>query len=162
METGRMGRKLREETAFLFDESIVAKPLVAAGIDNIVQKNKNVYLKWVNWQFQSGIMYEMAKAKGFVNALVMDAEVPGVLFKDGVLKYGDLILMKIGLNIALSAQKADTLRAMNQSGAKQDAANHRRHLADALNEVGEPTALKAKIQAFTPSEKEASALVGGP
>lgn len=158
MEVGRMSAQARKEAEFLFDESIIAKPLAPAGIECVVSKNPNLYLKWVNCSFNGGAMYEVAKAKGYVNALPVDVEVPGLLFRDGAFRHSDIILMKIDRKLALGAIKAATLRAMSQSGTKQDEASVKQHLKESLNEVGGPRELKNKIQAFTPDAKQLDAL----
>ena len=159
MEVGRMTRRAREDIEFLFDDSIIAKPLAPSGIESTVLKNKNLYLKWINCSFQNGSMYDEAKAKGFVNAGPNDADVPGIPFKEGAFRYSEMILMKMDRNMALGAIKASTLRAMRQAGAPQETTT-KRFLKDALSEVSGPQDLKKKIQVFTPTSKEAEALVG--
>jgi hypothetical protein len=160
METGKMSPRARAEAAFVFDDSIVARPLAPAGVESVVLKNQELYLKWINYSFQGGVMYSSAKAKGFVNATPTDVDVPGVPFQDGAFKYADLILMKIGKNAALGALKVPVVRAINQAGKAFDGASHNKHLQEVLGEVRAPAEQKDKIKAFTPSDKEVEARLG--
>lgn len=160
MSTGQLTPRARREADFLFDDTIIAKSLAPSGLDNVVLKNPALYFKWINCSFQNGVMYETAKSKGFVNATPIDVEVPGVIFRDGAFRYGDVILMKMDKNLALGSMKAAALRAMKQGGKSVDDASHRRNLQEVLGEVNAPASQKAKIKAFTPSSSDLSGIPG--
>jgi len=150
----------RRDAAFLFDDNIIARPLTSTGIENVVSKNPALWFKWANCSFQDGFLYEQAKAKGYVNATPVDAEVPGVVFKDGHFKSMDLILMKIDRNKALGEQKYNVQRALRASGSKQDGKTGERVLKEALGGVSEPPELKRKMSVFTPNEKDLKGIGG--
>lgn len=159
-QVGQMTPQAIREAAFLFDDNIIARPLSPAGVECVVTKNPNIYVKWINCSFNGGAMYEAAKAKGFVNVTPADVEVPGLVFKDGALRHSELILMKIDRNIAMGAIKASTMRALIQSGKSQDSLLNKQNLKQALTEVSRPQELKSKIQAFTPSPEVLKGLAG--
>ncbi len=156
----QMTQRAREEAAFLFDDNIIAKPLAAAGLEAARPKNLNIHLCWVNITFNGGQMYEEAKAKGYVNALPLDAEVPGIAFADGAFKSSGMLLMKIDRALAKGAEKASVLRAMRQGSSEEDNAMAKRNLEEALKSQSGPAELKRKMSTFSPTPKEMSGLPG--
>lgn len=160
-------RKISHEAALLFDKSIVARPLMVPEVCSIKVKNSEYRYRWVNRDGQGGRVYMQRKAQGFLNATLEDVELLGgdAQSKDGEIRAGDLVLMKIRADIYDSAmkynmQKALTLsrmRGVHLEGASSnvfdDGKPQRVSVAD------EPFSRSGKAAAFIPSSAEAEAMI---
>lgn len=160
-------RQISPEAAILFNKAIIAKPLMVPEVCSVKVKNLEYRYRWVNRDGMGGRVYMQRRAQGFLNATDKDVEVMGgdVQSKDGEIRAGDLILMKIRADLYDSAIKANMVRArvlgnargLYQEGGSQDvmsddAPNRRTVAAD----PGNRTKLAA---AFIPSEAETNRMV---
>lgn len=108
------------EAAILFNKAIVAKPLMVPEVCSIRVKNHEYRYRWVNRDGQGGRIYTQRRAQGFTNATNDDVEVQGgdVQAKDGEIRAGDLILMKIQADRYDAAIKANMTKAMVYGNAR--------------------------------------------
>lgn len=123
-------RQISHEAAILFNKAIVARPLMVPEVCSIRVKNSEYRYRWVNRDGMGGRFYTQRKAQGFINATTDDVEVLAgdASCKDGEIKAGDLILMKIRADVYDAAlkwnmQKADSLtraRGMYMENASSD------------------------------------------
>lgn len=123
-------RQVSPETAILFDKAIIARPLMTPEVCSLRIKNHDYRYRWVNRDALGGRMYTQRKAQGFMNATNNDVDVMGadVQDKDGEIRAGDLILMKIRCDlydgaIKFNIKKSQTLasaRGMYLDGASSD------------------------------------------
>lgn len=106
-------RKISPEAAILFNKAIVAKPLMVPEVCSVHVKNNEFRYRWVNRDGLGGRIFMQRRAQGFLNATDKDVEVLGgdVQSKDGEIRAGDLILMKIRADLYDSAIKANMVRA---------------------------------------------------
>ena len=90
-------RSISPDTAILFNKSIVARPLMTPEVCAIKVKNTDYRYRWVNRDGQGGRIYMQRKAQGFLNATTADVEILGgdAEARDGEIRAGDLVLMKI-------------------------------------------------------------------
>lgn len=95
----------RREGALLSDATIVAKPLEIPGFNKVTMKNSNISIRWVNWKARDGLQVERMKLAGFEMAQPEDVDIAGLKFRDGELRNGDLVLMKISRPEYLGALK---------------------------------------------------------
>ena len=153
----------REEGAVLDSDEIVARPLTMPGVNGIKLKNPNIAIRWVECMARGGRNVELRKLAGFVVATPNDVEVPGIAFKDGVFRNGDVILMKIDRLAYLGSQKASIVAAQQRVSRKgitqKGAALLKETLANPTDAEGNslapaPSELRNKIQAFTPPVSE--------
>jgi hypothetical protein len=106
-------RKISHEAAILFDKTIIAKPLGVPQVCDVHIKNTEYAYRWVNRDGQGGRMYTQRRAQGFLNATEEDAQILGgdVATKDGEIRAGDLILMKIRHDLYDAAIKSNMVKA---------------------------------------------------
>lgn len=124
------GRQISHEAALLFNKGLIARPLMVPEVCSIRVKNSEYRYRWVNRDGMGGRFYTQRKAQGFINATNNDVDVLSgdASCKDGEIKAGDLILMKIREDLYDAAikwnmQKADALtraRGMYMEGASSD------------------------------------------
>lgn len=111
---------LSHEAAILFDKSIVAKPLGVPQVCEIRIKDHTYRYRWVNRDGLGGRIYTERKAQGFLNATTSDVEVMSadVNTKDGEIRAGDLILMKIRADVYDAAIKSNMVKAQTLANAR--------------------------------------------
>jgi hypothetical protein len=113
-------RKISPEAAILFNKAIIAKPLMVPEVCSVHIKNTEFRYRWVNRDGLGGRFYMQRRAQGFLNATTNDVEVLGgdVQDKDGEIRAGDLILMKIRADLYDSALKSNMVKANVLSNAR--------------------------------------------
>ena len=113
-------RVISPEAALLFDDSVVARALNVPSVCDINPKDLSYAYRWVNRDGVGGQIYQMRLAQGFVNATSDDVEILGgdVQTKDGEIRAGDLVLMKIQAERYDAAIKANMVQAMRLARAK--------------------------------------------
>lgn len=113
-------RMISPEAAILFNKSIVARPLMVPEVCSVHIKNTEYRYRWANRDGLGGRMYMQRRAQGFLNATGSDVEVLGgdVQDKDGEIRAGDLILMKIRADLYDSAIKSNMVKANVLSNAR--------------------------------------------
>lgn len=160
-------RTISREASLLFNKSVVAKPLMRPEICSIKPKNLEYAYRWVNRDGQGGRMFMQRKAQGFINATLDDVEILGgdAQAKDGEIRAGDLVLMKIRADIYDAAIKYNMIKSMNDarmrgvhlegasSDVYSDATPQRVSVSDA------PFARSGKADAFIPSSAEADSMI---
>lgn len=106
-------RKVSPEAAILFNKSIIAKPLMVPEVCSVHIKNSEFRYRWVNRDGLGGRIYMQRRAQGFLNATKNDVDVLGgdVQDKDGEIRAGDLILMKIRADLYDAAIKSNMVKA---------------------------------------------------
>lgn len=107
-------RTLSPDAAILFNKSIVARPLMVPEVCSIHIKNQEYRYRWVNRDGQGGRIYMQRKAQGFTNATSNDVEILNgdAESRDGEIRAGDLILMKIQADLYDAAIKYNIQKAM--------------------------------------------------
>lgn len=123
-------RHISPEAAILFNKAIVARPLMVPEVCSLRIKNSDYRYRWVNRDGLGGRLYTQRKAQGFTNATNDDVDVLAgdASAKDGEIRAGDLILMKIQVErydaaIKSNMVKANVLanaRGMYMEGASSD------------------------------------------
>ena len=160
-------RTISQEAAILFDKSIVARPLMVPEVCSLRVKNTEYRYRWVNRDGQGGRMYTQRRAQGFINATLEDVEILGgdAQAKDGEIRAGDLVLMKIRADIYDAAMKWNMQKAVTQANMRGV------HLEGASSDVNsdskptrvsvadEPFNRNGKAVAFIPSSAEAEAMI---
>lgn len=113
-------RSISPEAALLFNKSLVAKPLGVPSVCDIRVKNNEYRYRWVNRDGMGGRIYSQRKAQGFVNATNDDVEILSgdAETKDGELRSGDVILMKISAERYDAAIKANMVKAITYANAR--------------------------------------------
>lgn len=113
-------RTISPEAALLFNKSVVARPLMVPEICSVKIKRTEYRYRWVNRDGQNGRIYMQRKAQGFTNATNEDVELLGgdVTNKDGEIRAGDLILMKIPVDQYDAAIKWNMQKAVAQSNMR--------------------------------------------
>lgn len=106
-------RSVSPDAAILFNRSIVARPLMVPEVCSVKVKNLEYRYRWVNRDGQNGRVYMQRKAQGFTNATLQDVELLGgdVISKDGEIRAGDLILMKMQADVYDAAMKYNMQKA---------------------------------------------------
>jgi hypothetical protein len=106
-------RTISPDLAILLNKSIVARPLMVPEVCSIRIKNTEYRYRWVNRDGQGGRVYNQRKAQGFTNASTGDVEILGgdATSKDGEIRAGDLILMKIQADRYDAAMKYNMQKA---------------------------------------------------
>ena len=160
-------RSISPEAALLFDKSVVARPLMVPEVCSIRVKNTEYRYRWVNRDGQGGRIYTQRRAQGFLNATKDDVEILGgdAESKDGEIRAGDLVLMKIRADIYDAAMKYNMQRAMAQArmrGVHLEGASSDVFADDKPQRVSvadEPFNRSGKAVAFIPSSAEAEAMI---
>ena len=155
-------RVISREAALLFDDSVVARALNVPSVCDINPKNLDYAYRWVNRDGVGGQIYQMRLAQGFMNATTEDVEILGgdVQSKDGEIRAGDLVLMKIQAERYDAAIKANMVQAMRlgrTKGAylKSGSTNVWADEAKSVGTISEE-ALPAKgVQQFVPADVKA-------
>ena len=113
-------RQISHEAAILFDKAIIAKPLGVPNVCDVHIKNSGYRYRWVNRDGQGGRIYTQRRSQGFLNATTDDVAVLGgdVMDKDGEIRAGDLILMKIQPDKYDAAIKANMVKANGLTRAR--------------------------------------------
>jgi hypothetical protein len=106
-------RAISPDAAILFNKSVVARPLMTPEVCAIKVKNNDYRYRWVNRDGQNGRIYMQRKAQGFLNATVEDVELLGgdAEARDGEIRAGDLVLMKIQADRYDAAMKYNMIKA---------------------------------------------------
>jgi hypothetical protein len=156
-------RHISPDAAILFNKAIVARPLMVPEVCSIQIKNLEYRYRWVNRDGQGGRIYMQRRAQGFINATTEDVGILGgdAQTKDGEIRAGDLILMKIRADIYDAAmkynmQKADTMartRGVQLEGASSDVYADDKPRRVSVSE--EPFAKSGKATPFIPTNAEA-------
>ncbi len=113
-------RKISPEAAILFNKAIVAKPLGIPQVCEVKVKNHEYRYRWVNRDGLGGRKYMERRAQGFVNATPDDVEIlsADAAAKDGEIRAGDVILMKIRADLYDAAIKSNMVKANVLSNAR--------------------------------------------
>jgi hypothetical protein len=161
-------RTVSPEVALLFDKSVVARPLMVPEVCSLRVKNTEYRYRWVNRDGQGGRIYSQRRSQGFINATHDDVEVlAGDAYdKDGEIRAGDLILMKIRADLYDSAikwnmQKAHTfanMRGVSLEGASSNVFADDKPRRASISE--EPFAKKGLAEPFIPSQSSVEAMIG--
>src|SRR5580704_887014 len=111
---------LSREAALLYNKAVVARPLMTPEVCSIKVKNLEYQYRWANRDALGGRIYTQRRAQGFLNATNNDVEVLGgdVSDKDGEIRAGDLILMKIRTDLYDGAMKHNMLKALQLQNAR--------------------------------------------
>lgn len=139
-------RKISHEAAILFNDAIVARPLMVPEVAEMRVKNTEYRYRWV-FTGSGGRMYSQRVSQGFTNATKSDVDVlcADVATKDGEIKSGDTILMKLRADLYDGQIKSNMLDAMNKV-SKQ-----------IKPQPGEITS--AKVSSYTPPEAQTKAII---
>ena len=155
-------RVISPEAALLFDKGVVARPLGVPSVCDIRVKDLNYRYRWVNRDGMAGQVYQQRKAQGFTNATSDDVEVLGgnAEMKDGEIRSGDLILMKMQAERYDAAIKSNMLQAMrlqNVRGAylKSGSSDVMSDEARSVGTVSEAPPAKHGAEPFIPQDVEA-------
>lgn len=156
-------RQISPDLAILLNKSIVARPLMVPEVCSIRVKNTEYRYRWVNRDGQGGRVYTQRRAMGFINATTEDVEIMGgdASSKDGEIRAGDLILMKIQADrydaaMKYNMQKAETLartRGVGIEGASSDVYSDDKPRRVSVSE--EPFAKSGKAAPFIPANADA-------
>lgn len=156
-------RAISPEAALLFNKSIVAKPLVTPEVCSLQVKNTEYQYRWVNRDGQSGRVYMQRRAQGFINATNEDVAIMGgdAVAKDGEIRAGDLVLMKIRRDIYDAAikwnmEKADRwarTRGVRLEGASSDVMADDKPRRVSISE--EPFSRNGQAASFIPDNADA-------
>ena len=113
-------RVISREAAILFDDSVIARSLGVPEVTSINPKNLDYAYRWVNRDGVGGQIYQQRLAQGFTNATTEDVEIlaADVQWKDGEIRAGDVILMKMQAERYDAAIKANMLQAMRLARTK--------------------------------------------
>jgi hypothetical protein len=137
-------------------------------ICSIHPKNTEYRYRWVNRDGQGGRIFVQRKAQGFINATLDDVQILGgdAQAGDGEIRAGDLVLMKMRVDIYDAAIKYNMIKSMN------DARMRGVHLEGASSNVfddGTPQRVSVadepfsrnggKAAAFIPTSVEAEAMI---
>lgn len=130
-------------------------------------KNTEYRYRWVNRDGQGGRIYTQRRAQGFTNATNSDVEILGgdATTKDGEIRAGDLILMKIQANLYDAAMKWNMEKALSLSrmrGVSLEGASSDPMVDDKPRRVSvsdEPFSRSGKAATFIPSSREVEALL---
>jgi hypothetical protein len=113
-------RFISPDLAILMNASVVARPLMTPEVCSIKVKDLTYQYRWVNRDGQGGQIYQQRKSQGFLNATTSDVEILGgdAERRDGEIRAGDLILMKIRKELYEGAMKYNMQRAIALQGAR--------------------------------------------
>jgi hypothetical protein len=145
------------------DENIIAAPLVVPEYANVrPKKDKGIAFRWVNFAVPTkeggftSLRLDQMIAAGFVYAQPDDIEgtCPQSLMRDGKIRYGDLILLKIDAKTYNGALKYNWERSIKLASRAEEAAQGTRQVQQAVAEVTRRPDLANKIRTFQPSEAE--------
>lgn len=162
-ESASKPRTISPEAAILFNKAIVAKPLGIPDVCEIRVKNNEYRYRWVNRDGLGGRIYNQRRAQGFINATLEDVEVlsADANTKDGELRSGDVVLMKIRADLHDGAIKSNMVKANVLANARgfyteggspdvySDSTPSRRTVS------AEPGAVTGKAVPFIPSNADA-------
>lgn len=134
------------------DSDIVAKPLVSPDFTKLKPVNPAMSLRLVNRLALGGQRFEEAKVQGFVCCKQTDIkDCPSLMtVKDGVVTYGDLIVMMMPRIDYLGAIKNNEQNARRRVSHAAVFGAGQEHLQAALNEVPGSREKKSKIKLFNP------------
>ncbi len=113
-------RHISPEAAILFNQAIVARPLMVPEVCSIRIKNHEYRYRWANRDALGGRIYMQRRAQGFVNATPDDVEVLSgdAQSKDGEIRAGDVVLMKMAAHLYDGAIKANMIKARTLANAR--------------------------------------------
>jgi len=161
-------RSISPEAALLLNKSVVARPLMTPEVCSLRVKNTEYRYRWVNRDGQGGRIYSQRRAQGFINATHDDVEVlAGDAYdKDGEIRAGDLVLMKIRVDLYDAAikwnmQKAHAfanMRGVSLEGASSDVFADDKPRRASISE--QPFAKKGLAEPFIPSQTSVEAMIG--
>lgn len=163
----RSRRRLSPEAAIILDKSIVARPLSNPQVADVRIKNTDFYYRWVNRESHNGMMYQRRKLQGFVNATTDDVDLlTGNAVQDsGELRAGDLVLMKLPIEVwkqavKYNAQKAYSLaRSRGLYFEQKPSTDPFDNTAASRKTVNSDPFSRGKVQPFIPSDAEVEAMV---
>jgi hypothetical protein len=141
------------------DELIEARPLVDPGWAEIKWKNSNLSGRWVYCHGErGGLRFQEMRALGFRAAKDTDAEVPGVLFEDGVFRKGDTVLMVMDKSRYLGALKFKEEQSLIMAGRRKRSNQVRPAGKDPRTGEVVFHGKKGKLVFFEPNAEELEAL----
>lgn len=156
-------RAVSPEMAILLNKSIVAKPIMAPEVCSLHIKDLGYRYRWVNKSAKNGLMYQMRRAQGFINATLDDVDLLGgdAVATAGEITAFDLVLMKCRPDIYDAAlkfnmEKAYALqraRGVFMSGGSSDVNSDA--VATRVSVAQEPFSRSGKAEAFIPANGEA-------
>ena len=134
------------------DSDIVAKPLVSPDFTKLQPTNPAMSLRLVNRLALGGQRFEEAKVQGFVVCKASDIKnITNLMtIKDGVVTYGDLIVMMMPRVDYIGAIKNNEQNARRRVARAAVMGEGQELLAAALNEVPGSRENKSKIKLFQP------------
>lgn len=146
-------------------EGVEAKPLAAPAIDQIKSKNPNLSFRWVNRSCGTqtpNLRYEQCMAMGFVPATEHDCVPPPGSLQDGVIRFYDVILMKIDRKRLLAAQRWNNERVNKTVRRAGVVANAKQNLKEDLSKAGADSTLQrrypGKVSVYVPGQQEIESL----
>lgn len=155
-------RSISPDAALLFNKSIVARPLMTPEVCSIKVKNTEYRYRWVNRDGQNGRIFMQRKSQGFTLATTEDVELLGgdVMAKDGEIRAGDLVLMKIQAHLYDAAMKWNMQKALTMQrtrGVMLEGASSDVMVDDSPRRVSvseEPFTKSGKATPFIPDNAE--------
>ena len=134
------------------DSDIVAKPLVSPDFTKLLPTNPLMCLRLINRLALGGQRFEEAKVQGFVPCKTTDIKnCPSLMtVKDGVVTYGDLIVMMMPRVDYIGAIKNNEMNARKRVSRSVVFGAGQEQLATALNEVPGSRENKSKVKLFQP------------
>lgn len=159
----KAAKSISADAAILFNKSVVARPLMTPEVCSVQVKNTEYRYRWVNRDGQGGRIYMQRRTQGFINATEEDVDILGgdAMAKDGEIRAGDLILMKIRADLYDAAMKYNMVKALQQAnmrGVSLEGASADVFADDKPRRVSvseEPFAKKGLATPFIPENPEA-------
>jgi hypothetical protein len=143
-----------EQGLVVSDDQIKAIPLSAPGWQNVKWKNPVISGRWVNYVAQKGQRFEEAVGQGYLVVKDTDAEVPGVPFKDGAFRKGDLILMKMDRARYIGAIKYNEELSLRLAGVRRKSDQRRPATRDPRTGEAILHGKRGKLTFFEPGGKD--------
>jgi hypothetical protein len=146
-------------------EGVEAKPLAAPAIDQIKSKNPNLAFRWVNRSCGTqtpNLRFEQCQAMGFVPATEHDCVPPPGSLQDGVIRFYDVILMKIDRKRLLAAERWNNDRVNANVRRGGVIANAKQNFREEVTRAGADGTLRqkypGKVTVYVPGQAEVEAL----
>jgi hypothetical protein len=137
------------------DDMIEARPLVAEGWENIKYKNPNLAGRWIYCSGGKGnTRFDEAQATGYRVAKDTDCEVPGVPYRDGAFRKGDVILMVMDRNRYIGALKYKEQQSLLLSGRRDRTNQIRPAIRDPRTGESVLPTRRGKLEFFEPGKAE--------
>ena len=140
------------------ESQIEARPLVDPGWSQPKWKKPGLVGRYCNYVAQKGMRLEEALAQGFRVAKDTDCEVPGVSFRDGAFRKGDVLLLVIDRVRYIGALKYKEEVSLQLAGKRKMSRQVRPLMRDPRS--GEPIGpqQRGKLEYFEPNKDELDAL----